>query len=99
MKRDTSWSLILPLLVVLTNPAAPAPAQERRPSRPNILFLLADDQRPDTIAALGNPRIRTPNLDALVRRGADMVKPDTSCAREVYALRRFGKCSTQLLCD
>jgi arylsulfatase A-like enzyme len=37
--------------------------------RPNILFLFADDQRADTIAALGNPVIRTPNLDRLTRRG------------------------------
>ena len=39
------------------------------PSRPNILLLFADDQRADTIAAWGNPHIRTPNLDRLVRRG------------------------------
>jgi arylsulfatase A-like enzyme len=39
------------------------------PSRPNILFIFADDQRPDTIAALGNAHIKTPNLDRLVRRG------------------------------
>jgi len=39
---------------------------------PNILFLLADDQRADTIAALGNPAIRTPHLDSLVRRGMVM---------------------------
>lgn len=37
--------------------------------RHNILLLVADDQRPDTIAALGNPYIQTPNLDSLVRRG------------------------------
>ena len=37
--------------------------------RPNILVLFADDQRADTIAALGNPVIQTPNLDRLVRRG------------------------------
>ncbi len=37
--------------------------------RPNILFLFADDQRADTIAAHGNPHIRTPNLDTLVARG------------------------------
>lgn len=36
---------------------------------PNIIFMLADDQRFDTIAALGNPEIHTPNLDALVARG------------------------------
>ncbi len=37
--------------------------------RPNILFLFADDQRFDTIHALGNPDIHTPNLDALAERG------------------------------
>jgi len=37
--------------------------------RPNILFLFTDDQRFDTIRALGNPDIATPNLDALVGRG------------------------------
>ncbi len=37
--------------------------------RPNILFLLADDQRADTIAAHGNPHIRTPNLDRLAASG------------------------------
>jgi arylsulfatase A-like enzyme len=37
--------------------------------RPNILLILADDQRWDTIGALGNREIRTPNLDRLVERG------------------------------
>ena len=35
----------------------------------NILILFNDDQRADTIAALGNPIIRTPNLDRLCRQG------------------------------
>lgn len=38
--------------------------------RPNVLFLLTDDQRFDTIAALNNPEIHTPNFDRLVARGA-----------------------------
>jgi arylsulfatase A-like enzyme len=37
--------------------------------RPNVLFIVADDQRFDTIAALGNDEIKTPNLDRLVKRG------------------------------
>lgn len=37
--------------------------------RPNVLFLFADDMRADSIAALGNPTVKTPNLDSLVRRG------------------------------
>src|SRR5262245_8087328 len=39
------------------------------PRKPNILFLFADDQRADTIAAYGNPHIKTPNLASLVRKG------------------------------
>lgn len=35
----------------------------------NILFILTDQQRYDTIAALGNSQIRTPNLDRLVKDG------------------------------
>ncbi|MFZ5830046.1 MAG: sulfatase-like hydrolase/transferase [Planctomycetota bacterium] len=38
-------------------------------AKPNVLFLFTDDQRADTIAALGNPAIKTPNLDKLVERG------------------------------
>jgi len=37
--------------------------------RPNLLFLFADDQRFDTIRALGNPYIQTPHLDSLVESG------------------------------
>ena len=36
---------------------------------PNILFVVSDDQRPDTIHALGNAVIETPNLDRLVASG------------------------------
>lgn len=37
--------------------------------KPNILFIVTDDQRFDTIHALGNNEIITPNLDKLVQRG------------------------------
>lgn len=37
--------------------------------KPNVLFLFADDQRDDTIAAYGNSSIKTPVLDGLVKRG------------------------------
>ena len=54
------------LLALLLGASAAAAAA---PHRPNVLFFFADDQRADTIAALGNPVIRTPNLDRLVRSG------------------------------
>jgi arylsulfatase A-like enzyme len=50
--------------------------------RPNVVFLLSDDQRPDTIHALGNPIIATPNLDRLVRDGTSWtraVSPNPLC--------------------
>ena len=37
--------------------------------RPNILWFCTDQQRYDTIHALGNPHINTPNLDRLVAEG------------------------------
>jgi arylsulfatase A-like enzyme len=46
---------------------ARAVAGDRKPS---ILLIVADDQRHDTIAALGNPVIQTPNLDRLTREGS-----------------------------
>lgn len=38
-------------------------------NKPNILFILTDDQRFDTIHELGNEQIKTPNMDELVRKG------------------------------
>ncbi len=37
--------------------------------QPNILFVMTDQQRSDTIRALGNREIRSPVLDSLVQRG------------------------------
>jgi arylsulfatase A-like enzyme len=37
--------------------------------RPNILFILTDQQHIDTISALGNPFVQTPAIDRFVRAG------------------------------
>lgn len=47
--------------------------------RPNILLILADDQRFDTIRALGNPAIITPNLDRLVESGCAFTHAHIPC--------------------
>ncbi|MCH7726995.1 MAG: sulfatase-like hydrolase/transferase, partial [Planctomycetes bacterium] len=39
--------------------------------RPNILFIMTDQQRWDCLGANGNKRIRTPNLDRLAAEGAN----------------------------
>ena len=42
---------------------------KRNLEMPNILWVCTDQQRYDTIAALGNPHVSTPNLDELLRQG------------------------------
>ena len=39
------------------------------PEKPNIVLIITDQQRYDTIAALGFPQVHTPNLDRLVGEG------------------------------
>jgi arylsulfatase A-like enzyme len=59
--------ILLASLLALMN-VTPRAVTADKP-QPNILFLFADDQRADTIAAHGNPHIKTPNLDKLVAGG------------------------------
>lgn len=67
MTARTLWMLgCLASATVGWIPPAESSAVERRP---NVLFLFADDMRADSVAALGNPVLKTPHLDQLVRRG------------------------------
>lgn len=59
-------SRFAPLLLLLTLTACSA---DVTPERPNILFLFADDQRPDALGAWGNDVIQTPTLDRLADSG------------------------------
>jgi len=63
MKWCARWVVSLLLALFCGEPLA------HGAGKPNILFLFADDQRADTIAALGNPHIKTPNIDKLVTSG------------------------------
>ncbi len=63
-----------PLLLVLLCLAMPAlgiHAADAPPRRPNILFIMTDQQRWDCVGANGNALIKTPNLDRLAARGAN----------------------------
>src|SRR5260370_7987601 len=59
------------LLSLLLRADFPARAANAAPpaKRPNILFLLTDDQRWDALGCAGNAIIQTPNMDALARDG------------------------------
>lgn len=63
-------------------PAAP-------PGAPNIVFIITDQQRSDTVAALGCPWMITPNLDRLVREGVAFTRAycaAPSCVASRHAL-------------
>lgn len=49
--------------------ASPAEPAGPTDTKPHVVFLFTDDQRADTIGALGNPHIQTPNLDTLAKAG------------------------------
>ncbi|MFR9731760.1 sulfatase [Saccharopolyspora sp. MS10] len=53
------------------------------PDRPNIVLIMTDQQRFDSIAALGHTHVDTPNLDRLAREGAALTNAyvaSPSCA-------------------
>src|ERR1700721_79918 len=56
-----------------------APAVHAAGTQPNVLFIMTDQQRFDTIAALGNSEIYTPNLDRLVHRGVSFTNAYSQC--------------------
>lgn len=76
-RRAVGASLVLPIMlascattsdandITANNSAAVDVAQT---NRPNVLFILVDDLRPD-LGIYGNPVAQTPNLDALGRSG------------------------------
>src|SRR4051794_9543343 len=56
------------LTLALFGLAAPRAAQEVG-RRPNLLFILTDDQRFDLMGCAGHPILKTPNMDRLARQG------------------------------
>jgi len=64
MKNIAFYSLILTCSCLLFNSCSSAD-----PDKPNIIFLLTDDQRWDALGAMGNEIIQTPNLDILAEDG------------------------------
>ena len=63
--------------------AAPAVLTSQTKARPNVLFILTDQQHIDSISAGGCPYTRTPNMDSLVRNGVSFAQsycPDPLCS-------------------
>ena len=74
-------------------------------SKPNVLFLLTDDQRYGTIHALGNPEIQTPNIDKLVHDGTSFLNAHipggtvSAVCMPSRAMIKSGKTLFHLECD
>ncbi|MGP1394183.1 MAG: sulfatase-like hydrolase/transferase [Inquilinaceae bacterium] len=48
-------------------------------SRPNVLFVMSDQQRPDTMGFRGETPCRTPNMDRLAAEGTSLDRAITPC--------------------
>jgi N-acetylglucosamine-6-sulfatase len=59
------WLAAFPLV----DPGAQSRGAETSP-RPNIVFILSDDQAHNTLSLAGHPYLKTPNLDRLGKEGA-----------------------------
>jgi len=69
-REGAVWASVLaagPLLLANESRAAGA---RQAVSRPNILFILTDDQRWDAMSCMGHPFVKTPNMDRIAREGA-----------------------------
>lgn len=66
-------NLLLSAVWLVTTAISPAeadsPTQVDKGARPNIIFMLTDDQRFDDLGCMGNKIIQTPNLDSLAAGG------------------------------
>jgi arylsulfatase A-like enzyme len=68
-KHPVSLVLCMGVLLLSILPASAMAPEMQSTERPNILFIVTDDQRFDAMGCAGNPIIKTPNMDALAKSG------------------------------
>ncbi len=90
MKRLDLWLSICVTLIVMVRDAIAAEGLSGR--RPNIIFVLTDDQGYGDLSCHGNPILKTPNIDRLHREGVRftdfMVSPTCSPTRSALMTGR-----------
>lgn len=69
--RPVYSTRLLTLLLVFASLAGSGQSDTAREGRPNIIFILTDDQRWDAAGYAGNKIIQTPEMDRLATEGAD----------------------------
>ena len=77
--------LTLLSLALLLMPLSDLHASEKKTTKPNILFIVVDDLRPE-MGCYGNTIVKTPNLDRLAKRG--MVFKHAYCQQAVCSPSR-----------
>jgi len=69
MRHLAHTRLLLALTAVWALVLAAGTARAAQARRPNVLFILTDDQRWDALGLAGNKHLKTPNMDRLGREG------------------------------
>ena len=64
-----SAKLLCSILLVTLLPQIVTAIQKKSNQKPNIIFLLADDLRYNSLGCMGNKIIKTPNIDLLAKEG------------------------------
>ena len=65
MKSITRWLSVFGILVTLLNVGVAAAAT----TKPNVLFILCDDLRPDALGCYGSAHVKTPHIDSIAKSG------------------------------
>ena len=68
MKKRLTAAAAITMLVFAS--LGVAQSQQRKQTRPNIVFILIDDLRWDELGISGHPFIKTPNIDRIAKEGA-----------------------------
>ena len=71
MRTPNKVKIILAAWLFVTTSPATIALDKTPPRRPNILFIMTDQQRWDCLGANGNKIIKTPNLDRLAKQSAN----------------------------
>ena len=61
-------------------------AAQNPPAKPNVLFILCDDLRPDALGCYGSKHVKTPNIDSLAKGGVCFV--NTFCTTSLCSPSR-----------
>ena len=62
-------SLLLSIVLIVCGSLLCGPIPVSAAEKPNVLFILCDDLRPEAVSCFGSEHVKTPHIDALAKRG------------------------------